>query len=138
MRERIKADCLSLSKYSNEYGVSVSTLRRKIKANKINFELIHGKYYLPRPDIQQPQLSAFTPVPNRKAYSQTGPPQNDFPDPDMAFLLDNIRKVYKNLQSKEEQIVQLKQQVANLKTLVMCLERKDERGLQKRTFPAFL
>ena len=30
---------LSLSEYSNEYGVSVSTLRRRIKGKKIRYKL---------------------------------------------------------------------------------------------------
>ena len=39
---------LSLSEYSSEYAVSISTLRRRIKGKKIKFKTIHGKYYLPK------------------------------------------------------------------------------------------
>lgn len=37
---------LSLNDYSNKYKVSLSTLRRNIKAEKIKFTFQHGKYFL--------------------------------------------------------------------------------------------
>lgn len=57
---------LSLTEYSHKYSVSLSTLRRRIKSNKIEFVFNHGKYFLP--DCPQPhskaQPEAPTPLPH--------------------------------------------------------------------------
>ena len=37
---------LTLQEYSNKEGVSISTLRRKIKASEIEFKRKSGKYYV--------------------------------------------------------------------------------------------
>lgn len=132
MNENVDFDYLSLSEYSNEYGVSVSTLRRKIKAGKIHFKLIHGKYYLQR-ESQKPQLSAFMPVPSSKNYRFQNPLSKRDDSVDTISLMNELRRVYEqNLQSKNQQIIQLKQQIADIKTLVMYLEGENKRKLQKR------
>jgi hypothetical protein len=41
-----KQEWIDLLKYSTKYGVSLSTLRRRIKSNSIPHKLEHGKYYL--------------------------------------------------------------------------------------------
>ena len=113
---------LSLSEYSGEYDVSVSTLRRRIKANKIQYKLVHGKYYLP------PQSQAFTPVPTQKASENFIQPNASQEFNTSKALLDELKKAYMQaLQSKEEQIIQLKQQITDLKTLVMYLERENQK-----------
>lgn len=56
---------LSLNEYSNKYQVSLSTLRRRIKSNKIKFTFQHGKYFLN--DSQQEKSSSavnISPRPN--------------------------------------------------------------------------
>jgi len=117
---------LSLSEYSSEYGISISTLRRRIKGKKIKYKLIHGKYFLPRQELP-PQSQNFTPVPTQKA------PEVSASGEDNTFqtaktLLDELKKAYmQSLQSKEDQIIQLKQQISDLKTLVMYLERENEK-----------
>ncbi len=122
----VENDWLSLSEYSSEYGVSVSTLRRRIKGKKIKYKLIHGKYYLPRQSTP-PQSQAFTPVPNKKAPESSGyPEESTFQN--AKTLLDELKKAYmQSLQSKEDQIIHLKQQITDLKTLVMYLERENEK-----------
>ena len=113
-------DWLSLSEYSSEYGMSISTLRRRIKTNKVQFKQIHGKYYLPK-QASTPQLPAFAPVPANPAH-----PEKPGRDETISFLLDELKKAYaKNLKDKEDQIIQLKQQIADLKTLIRCLEWED-------------
>ncbi len=124
-----ETEWLSLSDYSTEYGVSVSTLRRRIKNKKIKSRLIQGKYYLPRhPLPSEPQ--AFAPVPISKAPARPVPTQEQGSDlsslPNM--MLDELKKAYlHSLQSKEDQIIQLKQQISDLKTLVLYLERENAR-----------
>ncbi len=126
----VENDWLSLAEYSSEYGVSVSTLRRRIKGNKIKYKLIHGKYFLPRQELPPQNSQTFTPVPNSKAPEKSGHKQEDNSNTfnTAKTLLDELKKAYmQSLQSKEDQIIQLKQQITDLKTLVMYLERENEK-----------
>ena len=112
----INGNLLSLSEYSSQYGVSVSTLRRKIKGNKVSFKIINGKYFLPRQEKEVDK--AFKPVPIHELA----------PVPREGAFLNEIKKAYsESLKAKEGQILQLKQQVADLKTLVLFLERENKR-----------
>ena len=112
---------LSLSEYSNEYGVSVSTLRRHIKGNKVRYKRINGKYFLPRQT--SPSNTSSSPVPTEDFR---GPEENTFST--SKTLLDELKKAYmQSLQGKEDQILQLKQQITDLKTLVMFLEKENAR-----------
>ena len=123
----IENDWLSLAEYSREYGVSVSTLRRRIKGKKIKYKLIHGKYFLPRQQLP-PQSQTFSPVPASEV-SLSGSVQEPISTfPNHKDLLDELKKAYmQSLQSKEDQIIQLKQQISDLKTLVMYLERENQK-----------
>ena len=112
---------LSLAEYSSEYGVSVSTLRRRIKGKQIRYKLINGKYFLPRQETSSNPASS--PVPS-EAFR--GPSESSFNT--SKTLLDELKKAYmQSLQSKEDQILQLKQQITDLKTLVMFLEKENSR-----------
>ncbi len=124
----VENDWLSLAEYSSEYGVSVSTLRRRIKGKKIKYKLIHGKYFLPRQELPPQNSQTFTPVPNTKAPEMFGSPAEGTTFNTAKTLLDELKKAYmQSLQSKEDQIIQLKQQISDLKTLVMYLERENEK-----------
>lgn len=118
---------LPLAEYSSKYQVSMSTLRRRIKAEDIQFKFEDGRYLIldeptsthqrrprPSPSIQssdEPLVSAQEPVlevANR--------------------LLTELKKAYSQiLQEKENQILHLKEEVADLKTLVRVLEAENER-----------
>ena len=114
---------LSLAEYSNEYGVSVSTLRRRIKGKQIRYKLINGKYFLPRQENSS-NKSASSPVPIEASRGQQEEPSFQA----SKTLLDELKKAYmQSLQSKEDQILQLKQQITDLKTLVMFLEKENSR-----------
>ena len=129
----VENDWLSLSEYSSEYGVSISTLRRRIKGKKIKYKLIHGKYFLPRQATPSPSQT-FTPVPTQKApESFAAPEAGSFHT--AKSLLDELKKAYmQSLQGKEDQIIQLKQQITDLKTLVMYLERENEKLSNSSSF----
>lgn len=60
-----EAEWIPLMDYAMQYGVSLSTLRRHIKANKIPFKVEHGRYLL-----QAPQASSSTPA---AAPAEPGP-----------------------------------------------------------------
>ncbi len=126
----VETEWLPLAEYSGEYGISVSTLRRRIKGNKIKFKLIHGKYYLPKKSLSS-QTQSFAPVPNKAQAASSGHKKSEGIGENIygaRELLDELKKAYmQSLQSKEDQIIQLKQQITDLKTLVMYLERENSR-----------
>lgn len=115
------AHWLSLANYSSKYDVSISTLRRRIKASSVEFKLHDGKYFLldsaPKSEdyhsaeISKPKLSEDEPV----LASATK-------------LLSELKKAYTSiLQDKEEQIIHLKEETSDLKMLVRVLESDNER-----------
>lgn len=144
---------LPLTEYSTKYKVSISTLRRKIKAKDIRFRLEQGKYFildeipqrpslkdvdvLSRPSLKLEEKSASFFEQEEKCFPEeiTSPAvlnkgnQSDEPVLTAANrLLTELKKAYSLiLQEKEEQILNLKEEVADLKTLVRVLESENER-----------
>lgn len=133
-------DWLTLMEYSNRYRVSLSTLRRRIKAGDIDYRFADGKYL-----IKDGPLQVSQPASGQEAIA---PPTSVRPRPEPVVeeveskmtsasndrfwkstqsLLQEIKKAYSLiLQEKEEQILQLKEEVADLKTLVRVLEDSNE------------
>ena len=64
---------LSLTEYSAKYGVSVSTLRRKIKKEAILNKMVDGKYLLP--DLDYKELSTQNVSPHSTSKVAVAPPQ---------------------------------------------------------------
>lgn len=123
---------LPLMEYSAKFRVSLSTLRRRIKAGEIEYKFADGKYLLKDGPLTVVAPESETIAPPSSASSQTlklQPP----PDQDQFWmatqgLLNEIKKAYSLiLQEKEEQILQLKEEVADLKTLVRVLEDENSR-----------
>lgn len=148
--------------YSAKFRVSLSTLRRRIKAGEIEYKFSDGKYLLkdgplfngqtgsetiaPPTSVKSPGQLSFvekalpdkpavaSPVP---AAAATGPVQQDQFWQATQSLLNEIKKAYSLiLQEKEEQILQLKEEVADLKTLVRVLE--DDNTRLKATQPGLV
>jgi hypothetical protein len=167
---------LLLTDYASKYRVSVSTLRRRIKNNQINFRFDGGKYYIsdipPRSaesevaggNLTFPGIRPFTaqaapilqeaedrlrqlrenqesrltthssaeerPEPARE-YSTPSTPVDHNEEPIISTatrLLSELKRAYMNiLHEKEEQIIQLKEEVSDLKTLVRVLEDDNDR-----------
>ena len=131
---------LPLMEYSAKYRVSLSTLRRRIKSGELEHKLSDGKYLLrdapasptPNPSLQVTGSNPETIAPPSSVRSQD---QSASPkvDQDQFWkatqgLLNEIKKAYSLiLQEKEEQILQLKEEVADLKTLVRVLEDENLR-----------
>lgn len=128
---------LTLMEYSAKHRVSLSTLRRRIKAGEIEYKFTDGKYVL---------LDGPLKLVHSSSESETiAPPSQDSSqvqkietasvevDHDQYWrttqnLLNEIKKAYSLiLQEKEEQILQLKDEVADLKTLVRVLEDENNR-----------
>lgn len=114
---------LLLTDYASKYRISVSTLRRRIKAGQIQHRLEHGKYYL----FDDANFGAGETAPLIAQGEESS--QQDEPIISTATkLLNELKRAYMNiLQEKEEQIIQLKEEVTDLKTLVRVLEDDNER-----------
>lgn len=141
---------LPITDYSAKHKVSISTLRRRIKANEINFRFDDGKYFImdepvltnqkahrPSQGISDPSVLVANIGNNIKddfveTTTTSLPQQNQVlygPDVVQA-LLSELKKAYAGiLAEKEEQILQLKEEVTDLKTLARILEEE----LEKKT-----
>ncbi len=107
---------ITLMDYSTKYQISLSTLRRRIKNHQLKHQLKAGKYLLldqPLDNHEEVELAIQEP--------QTTPQEGN-------IYLQEIKKAYTMiLQEKEEQIQILKDEVADLKTLVNVLESENQR-----------
>lgn len=126
---------LPLMEYSAKFRVSLSTLRRRIKGGEIEYKLADGKYLLRDGPLQVVNSGSETIAPptSVKSSNREPAPVEASPDNDQFWrstqsLLNEIKKAYSLiLQEKEEQILQLKDEVADLKTLVRVLEDDNTR-----------
>ena len=153
---------LPLTEYSSKYRVSMSTLRRRIKAEDIQFKFSDGKYFIfdaplltsqnrpsqghfaardeKRPSqselfsnaaretrrldfIEDGSLSSPGPVRHRKIETKEEPILTA-----ANRLLSELKKAYSQvLAEKEEQILNLREEVSDLKTLIKVLESENGR-----------
>jgi hypothetical protein len=135
--------------YSAKYRVSLSTLRRRIKSGEIEHKFHDGKYLLKDGPLTLTASGSETiapptslgaqnpnPVEQRVQSSSPADPESDPYWRTTQGLLNEIKKAYSLiLQEKEEQILQLKEEVADLKTLVRVLEDENTR-LKNTTTPS--
>jgi len=118
---------LPLNEYANRHKLSVSTLRRRIKSQKIKFRLEDGKYFIFE-EANSQSLPTMTPTKETTEASLPIVQVGEVATLPMKLLLEELKRAYlDSLQSKEDQILHLKQQVSDLKTLVMCLEKENSR-----------
>lgn len=127
---------LTLMEYSAKHRVSISTLRRRIKSEEMAYQLADGKYYLmdealPTQSAASGSENTIAP-PKRDLASQIQEPSNSKNDhracATSEALLVEVKKAYALvLQEKEEQILQLREEVSDLKTLVRVLENEVSR-----------
>lgn len=139
---------LQLSEYSNKYGVSISTLRRRIKAGEIQFDFQDGKYWLADRPIEKYVRNRSAVVAEEPAVQST----IEFPVITESFeepvvensvanfvtreevmelsnnMINELKAAYVLvLQEKEEQILEAKKEIADLKTLCHTLESENEK-----------
>lgn len=140
-----KAGWLQITDYSNKYRVSVSTLRRRIRAEEIEYQFEDGKYWLP--DVQvdrhiRARENRVKAAPIRAAAMKTVPPvvpvikaEPQLQKHEDSEALSVAREMMKEmkaayvqiLQEKEEQILILKEEMTDLRTLCRILEADNER-----------
>ena len=135
---------LPLTEYSSKYHVSISTLRRRIKADSIKYQFNDGRYLIfDQSQEHRPSQASIsekmTLVPPMKKETASKPEavsfetrtENTSEEPILTAanrLLSELKKAYTQiLQEKEEQILHLKQEVSDLKTLVRVLESENDR-----------
>ena len=139
---------LPLMDYSTKHRISVSTLRRRIKANDIRYRFEEGKYFImdepmgahqrvhrPSQDSDQAALvGAHQGMMKGQEMAQDLNDKNvkvNKEEPILTAankLLNELKKAYTQiLQEKEEQILHLKEEVTDLKTLVRVLESENDR-----------
>mgnify|MGYP000968317052 CR=1 FL=1 len=136
---------IPLLQYSAKYGVSLSTLRRRIKTNTIPFKLDQGKYFLldsaPAESEAKTnyiaQATAPAPVPANQPPPLTPAATTVTASPSLVEasvlssahkLVEELKTAYaKILQEKEEQISQLKEEIVDLRMLVRILEDQSTR-----------
>jgi hypothetical protein len=123
----IAQEWLVLTDYASKYRVSISTLRRRIKNSQIRFRFDNGKYFL----LDEAPLDSASEVAEQRAQAHVDriAAENDGPILSTAArLLTELKSAYTSvLQEKEEQIIQLKEEVSDLKTLVRVLESDNDR-----------
>jgi transcription initiation factor IIF auxiliary subunit len=114
---------LALNEYANKYQVSISTLRRRIKSSKIKYKLDDGKYF-----IEDTTGGAGLPTESTLINQVAATVSSSENISTTKLLLEELKRAYlDSLQSKEDQILYLKQQVSDLKTLTMFLEKENNR-----------
>ncbi len=144
-------DWLILTDYASKHKVSVSTLRRRIKADQIRFKFEDGKYLLQDDEVENGNSKASQE--SLSSYHQSQPVQapsveisarpllaaegklkelrEGAEEPILSTatrLLNELKRAYSSiLQEKEEQMIQLKEEVSDLKTLVRVLESDNDR-----------
>jgi hypothetical protein len=128
---------LPLTDYSTKHKVSVSTLRRRIKSEDIQYCFQDGKYLLlDQPPQQAPQWShrPSPKVDHRVEAEDTGSAamtSHEKEEPILLAankLLSELKQAYSTvLQEKEEQLLHMHEEVADLKTLVKVLESENAR-----------
>ena len=146
---------LPLAEYSMKHKVSISTLRRRIKAEDIQYRLEDGKYFIfdtdptatttttvenrmsnPTVEAHRPSLksdSSAVMEANRRAETHAeNRAEGESVITAANRLLTDLKKAYTQvLQEKEEQIVSLKEEISDLRTLVRVLESENHRLNQK-------
>ncbi len=138
---------LPLAEYSIKHQVSISTLRRRIKSDDVRFRFDDGKYLILDEDAKsvvaaeehRPSLNSEV---QKNSALATHTSVETFQTPSYLQsaetsesviaaanrLLSDLKKAYTQvLQEKEEQILSLREETMDLKTLIKVLESENSR-----------
>ncbi len=135
-------DWLLLTDFASKYRISVSTLRRRIKAGAQPYRFEGGRYYLPdqmssqfanAPEDDVVERSQPAPQTAASILAASIAPKDEPLITTTSKLLNELKQAYTLiLHEKEEQIVYLKEEIADLKTLVRVLESENARHVSDR------
>lgn len=142
---------LPLAEYSIKHQVSISTLRRRIKAEDIQYRFDDGKYFIAEDEGSNQGASSMSSNKNADEHrpslrsdvhtksaslSNASPGHQQQANQEVGEsvitaanrLLSDLKKAYTQvLQEKEAQIQDLRQEIADIKTLVKVLESENHR-----------
>jgi hypothetical protein len=126
-----RAGWISLNDYASKYKISLSTLRRRIRAGELEYEIENGRYWLPNQPTdtykktrQQMENSSMK---MDGAHFDTGQASDAMAVAQL--MLTELKAAYiRSLQEKEEQILELKEEIADLKTLIKILEQNAKKN----------
>ena len=125
--------------------MSISTLRRRIKADDVVFRFQDGKYFLKDASLKGPKpksSGSFAPPHKNEEpeIQRTETVEKTDSTESTPFLtatqemLAELKKAYSIiLQEKQEQVMLLRDEVADLRTLVSVLEEENSRLKEKVT-----
>lgn len=138
---------LLLTDFASKYRISVSTLRRRIKAGQQEHRFEGGRYYLPdvpvphdepatHAPVKQGSVAGSQPMGSQTAASILASSMTPGDEPlitTTSKLLNELKQAYTLiLHEKEEQIIHLKEEIADLKTLIRVLESENARLVSER------
>ena len=122
---------LSLNEYAARYGVSISTLRRRIRAKCVHVTARAGKYFLEDAPLDQIACVPVSATSSRgakvslraeRAEAKPGESKKNVLDPFLKTQQDLLRQ----LELKDQKILDLTQQIGDLKTLSALLEKENK------------
>lgn len=105
------AEWIDLVTYATKYGISQSTLRRRIRGKIIPYKLEKGKYYL------TDSVETMHRAPLFSRQSEISPVKRNGQAPQGASMVDNAE-----LTRVREENRQLKGQISELQTFIKALE----------------
>ena len=114
---------LSLTEYSQKYNVSISTLRRRIRANAITVKLEEGKYFIEdkQQDVAGEQDQGVETQSVETPRKKNTGKETSFIDK----LLNTQQELYQLLKQKDNKIKTLQIQISDFNTLVELLEKEN-------------
>lgn len=137
---------LPLNDYSAKYRISLSTLRRRIRAGELEYRFEGGKYWLAEQPpkkyghvmaeeqqqvVSLAQMAAVTPAtvaPSGSSMQASSARTTDALLDSAKNMMQELKGAYVSvLHEKEKQITELKEEISDLKTLVKILEADNER-----------
>ena len=106
-----EGDWIPLMEYAVEKGVSLSTLRRHIKSNKVPYRVEEGRYllFIERPDGAPNNVNEVD-IP-RRVHLHAGA-QSALINPESSALRSTLQRLQNDLQKAQEEIAELKMLVA--------------------------
>lgn len=112
---------LPIAEYSVKNGVSISTVRRRIKAKELRYKLRNGKYIILDEGTGQniPKLKAGKPNTNN-ILSMIDNKLNRV----LEMKSDLIEEKDRTIKAKDDLVIYLRKQIDELKMLVSVLEKK--------------
>jgi hypothetical protein len=136
--EHVETSWLPLADYSMKYKISISTLRRRIKTEDIQYKFDDGKYLIldepvtastnqvqeHRPSLKSDVEAGMMKASSLEAKTESGESVITAAN----RLLADLKKAYTQiLQEKELQIQRLSSEISDLNTLIKVLESENHR-----------